>query len=76
MEWLWSIDGNCVVHSWDSSAMNGSLAEVNNTFFFGQLSKSQIFEIWLKRRGKRKVHEITLVFFKFPVAFFITVENP
>lgn len=52
---LRSIAGNGVVPSWDSTAMNAPIAELNKTFVFEQISKKQICEIQLHIREQSKI---------------------
>jgi hypothetical protein len=36
---------------------------IQSNFFFGQLPKSQIFEIWFSRREEHKVYKIVFLIF-------------
>ena len=76
MLWLRAIDGNCVLHSWYPSAMNGPFAELNETKFFVQSSKSQLFEILLNHRREHKVHRTIFIDFFIPNKFSVIAKNP
>lgn len=52
---LRSIAGNGVVPSWDSTAINAPIAELNKTFIFEQISTRKICEIWLHIREQSKI---------------------
>ena len=72
---IWSIDGNSVVHSWHSSAMNAPDAKFNKIFFFEQLSMSYVCEIWFPNREHSKVFRAIFVLCLYATQSFIFVNN-